>query len=170
MILKIAQNLISKGFKVCVVKHDPASKAKFDTPGKDSFLYSQIGANVAVVSPNSTAVFLKNGFFGGEDRKNDEKHYKKDEKFQNEKTKAELKEDLDNLISLFGEFDYLIVEGLKFIPLPRIVLFRDELKEDFLEFGDAFASNLEFSTNKENFKLDDLENIINWIDKNAKKV
>jgi molybdopterin-guanine dinucleotide biosynthesis protein B len=76
-----------------------------------------------------------------------------------------------NLVNHFGEFDYLIIEGLKSIRLPRITVFRDEIIEDFIPFSNAFVTNIaEFSTDGDKFGLDDIDKIINWIDKNAKKV
>ena len=76
-----------------------------------------------------------------------------------------------NLVSHFGEFDYLIIEGLKSLKLPRITVFRDEIIEDFIPFSDAFATNVaKFSANGDKFGLDDIDQIINWIDKNAKRV
>lgn len=75
------------------------------------------------------------------------------------------------LVSHFGEFDYLIIEGLKSLKLPRITVFRDEIIEEFIPFSNAFATNItEFSTNRDKFDLDDIDKIINWIDKNAKRV
>lgn len=76
-----------------------------------------------------------------------------------------------NLASHFGEFDYLIIEGLKSLKLPRITVFRDEIIEEFISFSNAFATNItEFSTDGDKFDLDDIDKIINWIDKNAKRI
>ncbi len=58
-IVKISDILQKKGFKVCVIKHDPKDKAIFDTEGKDSYKFSQTGADVAVVSPHKTTLLKK---------------------------------------------------------------------------------------------------------------
>lgn len=99
LIVKVSNILQDKGNKVCIVKHDPKDKARFDTPGKDSDKFSQTGANVAVVSPNRTTLFKQES------------------------------SSIDELIELFGDFDYLLVEGLKTLPLPRISIFRNSLDE-----------------------------------------
>lgn len=113
---------------------------------------------------------LRDGLFGGSERIGSASHDSKSEEFSPKFEECDA--DLKTLIAYFGEFDYLIVEGLKFIPLPRITVFRDEFDEKYLPFSDAYASNLdEFSdANKPKFGLDEIENIIKWIDNNAKKV
>ena len=54
LILKVGKKFIKDGLKVAIVKHDPGDKAKFDVEGKDSFKFSQIGADVVVASPTRT--------------------------------------------------------------------------------------------------------------------
>lgn len=154
---------------MCIIKHDPANKAKFDE-GKDSTKYFQTGANVALISPKKTTLFLNKGFFGGIDRISSKKHFEKNEKFDDEVNLANLKADLDEVIKFFGEFDYLLVEGLKYLPLPKIVIFRDKFDENYLPFANAVATNLDLDLDLEIFSLEDISNLINWIDKNAKKV
>jgi molybdopterin-guanine dinucleotide biosynthesis protein B len=169
LISKVAKELISRGFRVAITKHDPGDKAKFDYEGKDSYIYSSIGADVAVVSPNRTTLFLRNGLFGGNERIGLDSHKTKSEKF--EPNLENFESEMANLVNHFGEFDYLIIEGLKSIRLPRITVFRDEIIEDFIPFSNAFVTNIaEFSTDGDKFGLDDIDKIINWIDKNAKKV
>ena len=75
-IVKVASILQDSDFKVCIVKHDPKDKAMFDREGKDSFKFSQTGADVAVVSPNKTTIFKKDS------------------------------STIDELISIFDDFDY----------------------------------------------------------------
>ena len=144
-IVKVASILNDSGFKVCIVKHDPKDKAVFDREGKDSFKFSQTGADVAVVSPNKTTLFKKNT------------------------------STIDDMIDLFQDFDYLIVEGLKTLELPRISIFRDRLDESYFNVTDAIACDETIDKNEipENIVILDLNNpeeLINWIDKNAKRV
>ena len=82
-IVKVSNILQDRGFKVCIIKHDPKDKARFDKPGKDSYKFSETGADVAVVSPNKTTLLKKNT------------------------------STIDEMIELFDNFDYLLVEGLK---------------------------------------------------------
>ncbi len=144
-IVKVSDILQKEGFKVCVIKHDPKDKAVFDTEGKDSYKFSQTGADVAVVSPNKTTL-LKKGTSS-----------------------------IDELINLFDNFDYLLVEGLKTLELPRISIFRNKLDESYFPVTNAIACD--DSINKEDIpssidKLDlnNPEELINWINKNAKRV
>ena len=88
LIIRISNILQDRGFKVCIVKHDPKDKARFDKPGKDSDKFSQTGANVAVVSPSRTTMFKQTS------------------------------STIEELVEMFGAFDYLLVEGLKTLPLP----------------------------------------------------
>lgn len=144
-IVKVANILQDNGFKVCVVKHDPKDKAVFDTPGKDSYKFSQTGADVAVVSPNKTTLFKKSTTT------------------------------IEDLIDLFKDFDYLLVEGLKTLELPRISIFRNRLDESYFNVTNAIASD-ETIDNKdipdyiEKLDLNNPEELIVWIDKNAKRV
>ena len=144
-IVKVASILQDSDFKVCIIKHDPKDKAMFDREGKDSFKFSQTGADVAVVSPNKTTIFKKDS------------------------------STIDELISIFNDFDYLLVEGLKTLELPRISIFRNKLDDSYFELSNALA--IDDSINKKDIpkSLDilDLNNpleIIQWIDKNAKRV
>ena len=144
-IVKVANILQDNGFKVCVVKHDPKDKAVFDTPGKDSYKFSQTGADVAVVSPNKTTLFKKSTTT------------------------------IEDLIDLFKDFDYLLVEGLKTLELPRISIFRNRLDENYFSVTNAIASDETIDNNDipdyiEKLDLNNPEELIVWIDKNAKRV
>ncbi len=144
-IVKVASILNDGGFKVCIVKHDPKDKAIFDREGKDSFKFSQTGADVAVVSPNKTTLFKKST------------------------------STIDEMIELFQDFDYLLVEGLKNLDLPRISIFRDRLDESYFSVSNAIASDETIDNNKipdgiDILDLNNPEEIILWINKNAKRV
>ena len=144
-IVKVASILNDSGFKVCIVKHDPKDKAIFDREGKDSFKFSQTGADVAVVSPNKTTLFKKST------------------------------STIDEIIDLFQDFDYLLVEGLKTLELPRISIFRDRLDESYFSVSNAIAcdetiNNNEIPSDLDILDLNNPEEIILWINKNAKRV
>lgn len=144
-IVKVASILNDSGFKVCIVKHDPKDKAVFDREGKDSFKFSQTGADVAVVSPNRTTFFKK-------------------------KTSS-----IDDMINLFQDFDYLLVEGLKTLEIPRISIFRNRLDESYFSVTNAIAcdetiDNSEIPDGIDILDLNNPEEIILWINKNAKRV
>lgn len=148
LILKIARKLIHEYSKeVAIIKHDPKDKARFDVEGKDSYKFSDTGAEVIVTSPTRTTYF------------------------------SQRQKELDEIIRLFDKFDILLVEGLKNLSLPRISVFREYIDEDYFPFMDALAIdksiNLNDYTLPENVDVLDLNNcedIIPWILKNAKEV
>jgi molybdopterin-guanine dinucleotide biosynthesis protein B len=145
LIIKIANILQDRGYKVCIIKHDPKDKAVFDKDGKDSFKFSQTGANVAVVSPNKTTIFKK-------------------------QTSS-----IDKLIEIFDDFDFLLVEGLKTLSLPRICVCRNKIDKDYFEVSDTLAcdDSVDKSTipdGMEILNLNNPEEIIRWIKLNGKKV
>ena len=148
LILKVARKLINEHDKeVSIVKHDPGDKARFDVEGKDSYKFSQTGAEVIVTSPNRTTYFSKRN------------------------------KDIDEMIRLFDSFDVLLVEGLKNLPLPRIAVFRDSLEKDYFSYMDALAVDESIKADEqeipEDIEILDLnspDEIISWILKNAKEV
>lgn len=148
LILKVARKLINEYNKeVAIIKHDPGDKARFDVVGKDSYKFSDTGAEVIVTSPQRTTYFS---------RKN---------------------KDLDEMIRLFDKFDILLVEGLKNLPLPRISVFRNALDSDYFPYMNALAIDDSVNVQEYDMPNDvdilDLNNpdeVISWILKNAKEV
>ena len=148
LILKVARKLINEHKKeVAIVKHDPGDKARFDVEGKDSYKFSDTGAEVIVTSPNRTTYFSKKN------------------------------KDLDEMIRLFDSFDILLVEGLKSLPLPRISIFRDSLDSDYFPYMNALAiddsialSEYDLPSNIDVLDLNNPDEVISWILKNAKEV
>lgn len=144
-IVKLSNSLRDQGFKVCIVKHDPKDKAIFDTKGKDSHKFYQTGANVAVLSPTRTTVFKQNP------------------------------SSIEDLIDIFEDFDYLIVEGLKILKLPRISIFRNSLEQSYFPFTDAIATDDSINSSDipssiEKLDLNNIDELISWINKNSKRV
>jgi len=133
--------------KVAIIKNDPKDKAVFDTVGKDSDKFTKTGAEVVITSPTRTTYFS-----------------------QREKT-------LNEIVSMINDFDILLVEGLKTLPLPRIAIFRNSIDESYFDCSEAIAIddsiNLSDYTIPKHITLLDLNNttqIIEWIDNNAKTV
>ena len=138
-------SLLIPQFKVAIIKNDPKDKAKFDIEGKDSYKFFQTGAEVIVTSPTRTTYF------------------------------SHRHKELEELIKMVEDFDYLLVEGLKTLPLPRIGIFRGKIDESYFAYIDAVAidESVDTSTIPTNITILDLNNpkmIIDWIDKNAKEV
>ena len=130
--------------KIAIVKHDPSDKAVFDRAGKDSDRFFKTGAEVAVLSPSRTSLF------------------------------SHRPRTIKEVVELFGEFDLLLVEGLKTLPLPRLGVFRGRIDPDYLPVLQAIAiddsvprplpSSLE---GIDILDLNDLDAIIDWIDAHA---
>ena len=146
LVEKIANILVPQR-DVAIIKHDPKDKGIFDTVGKDSYKFTQTGAEVVVSSPTRTTYFSNHN------------------------------RELDEIIKLFKKFDILLVEGLKTLPLPRIAVFRNTIDESYLGCSEAIAIDHTIDTDAytipENIDILDLNNttqIIEWIDKNAKRV
>lgn len=145
LILKVSKELIRQNFKVAIIKNDPKDKARFDVEGKDSYLFSQVGAEVVVTSPNRTTFF------------------------------SHTNRDLNEIIKIFGEFDFLFVEGHRGFDLPRILVVREKLDIDYLKFCDVLAidSSIDRAVLPKDLAVLDLnkiDEVIEWIFKNAKEI
>lgn len=149
LILKVARKLIhEQNLEVAIIKHDPKDKARFDVEGKDSFKFSNTGAEVIVTSPTRTTYFSQ-------------KH-----------------KELDEMVAMLSDFDVLLVEGLKNLPLPRISVFRNQLDEEYFAYMNALAIDesidikeyANFPQEMQILDLNDPDSVIEWIFNNAKKI
>jgi len=130
--------------KVAIIKNDPKNKAQFDVEGKDSHKFSQTGAEVVITSPTRTTYFS-----------------------QREKT-------LDDIVNMINDFDILLVEGLKTLPLPRIAIFRNKIDESYFDCSEAIAIDDSIDITQYNIpdgidilNLNNTTQIIEWINENA---
>ena len=145
LIIKLSTILQEQGFKVAIVKHDPCDKGVFDKEGKDSWKFSQTGASVVVTSPNRTTMFKQES------------------------------SSINEIVSMLGNFDYLLVEGLKTLPLPRICVTRNNINNDYFEVSDTLAidetiNKNDIPNNMQTLDLNNYDEILNWIQTNSKKV
>lgn len=146
LILKVARKLIHEhGLDVAIIKNDPKDKAQFDVPGKDSYKFSDTGAEVVVTSPTRTTYFSQ--------------HHK----------------ELDEIVAMLAGFDVLLVEGLKNLPLPRISIFRTTIDTDYFPYMNALAidesitiADYDLPDTVDVLDLNDADNVIEWILNNAK--
>ena len=139
--------MLIKERKVAIIKNDPKDKAQFDVEGKDSYKFFQTGAEVVITSPTRTTYFS-----------------------QREKT-------LDDIVAMISDFDILLVEGLKTLPLPRIAIFRNEIDESYFECSEAIAidetidrSQYTIPDSIDILDLNNITQIIEWIKNNAKSI
>ena len=134
-------------YRVAIVKNDPKDKAIFDVEGKDSWKFFQTGAEVVVTSPTRTTYF------------------------------SHRHKGIEEIIAMVNDFDYLLVEGLKTLPLPRIAIFRNAIDESYFPYSEAIAIDDSINPNDyqipESIDILDLNNtdqIIDWIKIHAKVV
>ncbi len=134
-------------YKIAIVKNDPKDKAVFDVEGKDSWKFFQTGAEVVVTSPTRTTYF------------------------------SHRHKSIEEIIRMVDDFDYLLVEGLKTLPLPRIAVFRNEIDESYFPYSEAIAvddsvdtADYEIPKEIDILDLNDTAQVIDWIKKHAKGV
>jgi molybdopterin-guanine dinucleotide biosynthesis protein B len=145
IIEKLAKALIEKNREVLIVKNDPKDKAKFDVDGKDSDKFFKSGADVFIVSPTRTTLF------------------------------SHKQTELDDLIAMKPDFEYLFVEGLKTLPLPRIGVARNEIDETYFPHIKAIAVDGTVDQNRipkeiKILNLNSPEEILEWIEENGKEI
>jgi len=133
--------------KVAIIKNDPKDKAIFDVEGKDSDKFTKTGAEVVVTSPTRTTYF------------------------------SQREKNLDEIVAMINDFDILLVEGLKTLPLPRLAIFRNKIDESYFSCSEAIAIdntiNIADYTIPDAIDILDLNNtneIIKWISHNAKDI
>ncbi len=134
-------------YKIAIVKNDPKDKAVFDVKGKDSWKFFQTGAEVVVTSPTRTTYFSH-------------RHRR-----------------IEEIVRMVDDFDYLLVEGLKTLPLPRIAVFRNEIDESYFPYSEAIAvddsvdtADYEIPKEIDILDLNDTAQVVEWIKKHAKGV
>ncbi len=127
--------------QIAIIKHDPKDKAVFDKEGKDSDKFYKTGADVAIVSDTRTTLFSHRA------------------------------REISEVASMFGDYDLLMVEGLKTLPLPRLAVFRNRIELDYLPYISALAvddsiqiDQYDLPNDLDILDLNDLESIIEWID------
>ncbi len=133
--------------EVAIVKNDPKDKASFDVEGKDSWKFFQTGAEVVVTSPTRTTYFSH-------------RHKR-----------------IEEIVAMVNDFDYLLVEGLKTLPLPRIAVFRGSIDESYFPYSEAIAvdetvdvASYEIPDVIDILDLNDTDQILDWIQSHAKAV
>ena len=146
LVQKVAKVLINER-KVAIIKNDPKDKAQFDVEGKDSYKFSQTGAEVVVTSPTRTTYFSKR------------------------------EKGLDEIVAMINDFDILLVEGLKTLPLPRIAIFRNKIDESYFSCSEAIAvdesidlASYDIPGDIDILDLNNTTQIIEWINAHAKPI
>ena len=104
---QVVKNLVSKGYRVAVLKSTKHRKLIGDTPGKDSYRYRESGAEaVGIVSPDEIVLF---------------------QSIDRDKLNLKFLSFL-----LFRDYDIVICEGFKHADVPKIEVTRKELNQPLL--------------------------------------
>lgn len=189
LICKLAEILRAQGKSVGVIKHDPKDKAEFDTKGKkerkDSYKFSLVAQNVAVISPKKSVIFgfctqgddeeqeKESGAQGDGAQKNSaqsesacvaQENSARDGRAQGSGARGvqgalsayELRE-FERALEFFGACDYVFVEGLRTLPYRRIIVARGELDHAYLPYGVAIAIDRELRDRIDVASVGDLE-------------
>jgi molybdopterin-guanine dinucleotide biosynthesis protein B len=132
-------------YKLAIIKNDPSDKARFDREGKDSYRFFHTGAEVVVTSPSRTTYF------------------------------SHRQRSLDEIVDMINDFDILLVEGLKYLPLPRLAVFRGDVDESYFRYIKAVAVDEsvdkgKIPSNIEILDLNNVDEIIEWVLKNAQDI
>ncbi|MGQ8873151.1 molybdopterin-guanine dinucleotide biosynthesis protein B [Paenibacillus sp. TSA_86.1] len=88
--------LTAKGLKVAAIKHDGHDHFEMDQKGTDSYQFGKAGAEaVVVISQKRTAIIKQ--------------HHTR----------------LDEMLSQFPDYDWIVIEGFKDAPYPKLVMVRE---------------------------------------------
>lgn len=99
--------LKARGYSIGVLKHD-AHKFEMDREGKDSYRFSKAGADITIVSSKTKLALIEN---------------LKEEK------------ELEDIVSMFGYQDLIIIEGYKNNDYPKIEVHRKEVSNELVYSG-----------------------------------
>lgn len=96
MTAALIAGLASKGLKIAAIKHDGHDHFEMDQQGTDSYQFGKAGAAaVAVMSQKRTAIIKQHN------------------------TR------LDDMLSQFSDYDWIVIEGFKDAPYPKLVMVRE---------------------------------------------
>ncbi|SFS58044.1 molybdopterin-guanine dinucleotide biosynthesis protein B [Paenibacillus sp. 453mf] len=97
LITRLVRELRERGYTTAVIKHDGHDHFDMDHPNTDSGKYSQAGAEaVAVISNSRHAVIEKRST------------------------------SLEEIIERFSAYDYILVEGFKRAPYPKLLMVKEQ--------------------------------------------
>ncbi|PAF48518.1 hypothetical protein BKH46_01020 [Helicobacter sp. 12S02634-8] len=160
--------LLSPTFAVAVCKHDPKGKAVFDTEGKDSHRFFQAHADVAIISPTQTTIMTHT-------IARPPSHLPHQAHQATHAHQDDNSDSLEWLYRVFAHKDYILVEGLKSLALPRICVARGIIDTSYIEFSNAFAVDQTTDTAclppcMPILDLNNPKEVLKWIDQFGKEI
>ncbi len=99
LIRKLVKELRSRSYKIAVVKHDPKEHGVVDKEGSDTALFWEAGSEAVILASPSRFTLFK-------------------------RTEEDLQ--LEKILSLCGDVDFVILEGYKNRPYPRVILWSEQ--------------------------------------------
>ena len=141
LIEKLIPKLKEKDLRLAVIKHD-AHGLKFDKEGKDSWRFSNAGADVTVVNgPDQSAIFVQRSLT------------------------------LDETITMITDVDLVLIEGYKTGQFDKVGISRKETGKGFTDEISSFKalvtddpSGIETEATQPVFALDDVQGLADWIE------
>ncbi len=137
LIEKLILKLKEKGLRLAVIKHD-AHGLKFDKEGKDSWRFSNAGADYTIVNgPDQSAIFVQRSL------------------------------SLDETIAMITDVDLILIEGYKTGEHDKIGISRKETGKGFTDeigsFKALVTDDPSVAADVPVFALDDAEGLADWI-------
>lgn len=136
LIEKLVRLFKSRGYRVAVIKHD-GHRFQVDKEGKDSWRFTQAGADITVISSQEQTAFMEHRPLS-----------------------------LDALLGMVHDVDLILVEGYKNQDLPQIGIARQATGKGFpaeLSRYVAIVTDMEADTPVPRFGLEDIEPLADFI-------
>ena len=140
LVEKLVRELVTRGYRVAVIKHHRHAGLRVDTPGKDTWRFAQAGADHVMLTGPDVAYHVR--------------HYEEEP-------------DLEELTSCIDQVDLIITEGYKEADTPKIEVIRG-FEEPLLVSNPnqvaAVASDRALDMNKRRFDIDDAIPLVDFIE------
>lgn len=136
LIEKLVRLFKSRGYRVAVIKHD-GHRFQVDKEGKDSWRFTQAGADITVISSQEQTAFMEHRPLS-----------------------------LDALLGMVHDVDLILVEGYKNQNLPQIGIARQATGKGFpaeLSRYVAIVTDMEVDAPVPRFGLEDIEPLADFI-------
>lgn len=138
LIEKLIVSLKFKGLHVAVIKHHAHENLEADKPGKDSWKFTQAGADISIVSSLNKTAFIE----------------QRSLEFQ-------------QLVSMVHDVDLILVEGFKREPIMRIGVCRkqvhDEFPDELHRYLAVVTDKDELQTEIPKFNFEQIEQLSNFV-------
>ncbi len=136
LIEKLIRELKSRGLRLAVIKHD-GHKFEIDHEGKDSWRFTQAGADITMIGSAEKTAYIEQGDLS-----------------------------LEQLLGMVYDVDLILVEGYKNKNLPQIGIARAETDKGFTAEPERFialVTDMEVETDIPCFGLEDIKTIADFI-------